>query len=184
MKSFYWLCLLIFPLTFFLNGCSVLVGQVKPVDEKASEEAIINKVPDLASIDPDWKKIVLAATFSTSEDTPDAAWQSQKTAAVISINSACSQLNDERSSVAYVTTSLLSQWRHLKIIHQADTKLSGYPALETTAEGYYLNRTRKFQTVAVKTTTCVYDLIYLSPVNSFDQELSAFQKFRDNLVLK
>jgi hypothetical protein len=184
MKSFYWLCLLIFPATFFLNGCSVLVGHVKPDDEKAADRSVMNKVPDLTLIDANWKKIVLAATFTTSEDTPDSAWQSQKTAAVISINSACSQLNDERSSIQYVTSSLLSQWRQLKILHQEDTKLSGYPALETTAEGYYLNRTRKFQTVAVKTPSCVYDLIYLSPVNTFDQELSSFQKFRDNLVLK
>ena len=113
MKSFSWLYLLILQLTLFLNGCSVLVGQVKPVDEKAADEAFVNKVPDLTALDPNWKKIVLAATFSTSEDTPDAAWQSQKTAAVISINSACSQLHDEHSSIEFVTSSLLSQWRRL-----------------------------------------------------------------------
>ena len=172
-------------LAFFnLSGCSILVGQVKPVEEKAAG----TKIVEVSQISPQWKKLKSEQTAINSEDIPDAAWQSQTTAAVISINSACRQnVKDPDAEVTdlhSITENLLSQWRNLKIKNEQQITVSGFPALETTAIGFYLNQTRKFQTIAVKTPTCVYDLIYLSPVNTFEEELSVFQQFRDNLKLK
>jgi len=164
----------------FWSGCSVLIGHVKPEEVKSIDSKII----DVSQIDPSWKKISIGPTSGPSEDIPDGAWQSTKTASVISINSACRQGSDEDNDLKSVTQTLLSQWNNLKILNERELTVSNYPALETTAEGYYLSRNRKFQTVAVKSPMCVYDLIYLSPVKTFDQELSVFQKFRDNLILK
>ena len=176
MKLLYLFCIS----TFFLNACSVLVGQVKPVDEKAK------KLPfrEVSLIDPNWHKLEITSQNQNAEDSPDAAWQSTLTAAVISLNSACRQSFDESSDLKEVTQSLLSQWRGLKIESEQATTLSGFPAWETKARGMYLKSERKFETVVVKTPTCVYDLIYLSPVKTFDQELSVFSQFRDNLNLK
>ncbi len=176
MKSLYSLL----ALPFFLNACSVLVGQVKPVDEKAPltpSEKIIFPAPN-------WKALDIPSSNQSNEDIPDAAWQSVKTAAVVSLNSVCRQKFDEDGDIKQVTRMLLSQWDGLKIDSERPTLVAGHQALETTGSGSYLNRQRKFQTVVVKSPTCVYDLVYLSPTETFPQELSVFQKFRDNLKLK
>ena len=176
MKSLY--SLLAF--TVFLNACSVLVGQVKPVEEKAT------LTPTKKDIFPseDWKKLDIQSGTHSNEDIPDAAWQSHVSGAVISLNSVCRQRFDEEGDLKRVTKMLLSQWDNLKVEKERSFVVSNFQALETTAHGNYLNRDRKFQTVVVKSPSCVYDLVYLSPVESFDQELSVFQKFRDNLNLK
>jgi hypothetical protein len=186
MKSIY--CFKTIPALFAsllaLNGCSILVGQVRPVDKKADSEKLL----DVSKIDPDWKKLKQDQAHANAEDIPDAAWQSSKTAAIISLNSACRQSsaegNEEPTDLRSITETLLSQWRSLKVKNERELIVSGYPALETTAIGFYLNQTRKFQTVAIKTSSCVFDLIFLSPVETFDQEISVFQKFRDSLKFK
>ena len=83
-----------------------------------------------------------------------------------------------------MTDALLTQWDSLVIQNQKDLQFKGMPGYETTALGKYLGRERKFQTLIVKSPTCIYDLIYLSPSDSFDQDLTAFLQFRDNLVIK
>jgi hypothetical protein len=163
-----------------LNGCSVLVGQVKPVEEKAPSSPMI----PVHELSPEWKALQVESHSQTGDDIPDASWQSKKTAAVISLNSACRQNVDEEGDLKSITTNLLSAWRSLKIENQKEIIVSNYTALETTAQGFYLNRTRKFQVVVVKTSTCIYDLLYLAPPVSFKEDLPLFQKFRDNLSLK
>ena len=167
-------------IVIFLNGCSVLVGQVRPVDQKAPP------IPfkDIALIAPSWKALEIPLRSKNSEDIPDAAWQSGKTAAVISLNSACRQTPDEHLDLKEVTRGLISQWDNLTINHEEPKILSGFPAWETGATGKYLKRDRKFETVVVKTPRCVYDLVYLSPVESFTEELSVFEQFCDSLNLK
>lgn len=157
-----------------------MVGQVKPLEEKAP------KVPftDVSTLSPVWRRIDIPAKVKNEEDIPDAAWQSNATAAVISLNSACRQIPDEHVDLKEVTQVLLSQWDGLSVIQQSERPLSTFPSLETVAEGKYLGRERKFKTVVVKTSTCVYDLVYLSPVKSFSEELSLFDQFRDSLNLK
>lgn len=178
MKSFYYTtCALL-----LLNSCSILVGQVKPVEEKAP-------TPQFAAIDqrhPDWKRLELhsATSVENPDDIPDSAWQSNKTAAVVSLTSACRKNNDGDMGLRDFTANLLSQWRNLNVDTQREIKVSNYPALETTAEGIYLNRLRKFQTVVVKSKSCMYELVYLSQTKTFSQEIAVFQEFRDSLNLK
>jgi hypothetical protein len=163
-----------------LNSCSVLVGQIKPVEEKAPPTPMVG----VEELDPTWKRLQLETSSPEAGDIPDASWQSKKTASVIAINSACRQNVDDEGDLKTITDNLLSSWRSLKIENQQEVILSGQTGLETTAQGFYLNRTRKFQIVVVKTSRCVYDLLYLAPPISFKEELSLFQKFRDNLNLK
>jgi hypothetical protein len=166
-----------------LNSCSILVGQVKPVEEKAPTAKLIG----VDQMHPEWKSLALNSANPKAthpDDIPDLAWQSSKTAAVISLTSACRQNGDEDIGMSEFTSILLSQWRNLKIESQTDLVVSGRPALQTTAEGIYLNRHRKFQTVVVKTDSCIYDVLYLSPLKSFSQELAVFHDFRDSLKLK
>jgi hypothetical protein len=83
-----------------------------------------------------------------------------------------------------ITIDMLSQWEIINQSSEKDVLVSGFAALETTAEGIYSGKKRKFQTVVVKTPSCVYDLIYLGSPKSFAQDLGLFQKFRDKLILK
>ena len=164
-----------------LSSCSVLVGQVKPVEEKSVNSSSASPKPILETLG--WKRLELSSATGNSSDVPDAAWQSPKTDAVISLNSVCRRGRENRG-VREVTDGLLTQWDALIIQSQKDLQFKGLPGYETTALGKYLGNERKFQTLIVKSPTCIYDLIYLSPVDSFEQDLSAFLQFRDNLVIK
>jgi hypothetical protein len=188
MKSFYYTAAVVFLSLSFNSGCSVskmLVGQVDPVDQKSSSI----QITAVELIDPNWKRINISENSNSSNDMPDRAWQSTKTASVISLNSACRQINDEAQGYSEmglkeITSDLLSQWRDLEHKTERELTISGYHAFETTAEGFYFDRKRKFQTLVVKTPTCVYDLIFLSPPKNFNQDLVTFQKFRDKLMIK
>ena len=185
MKSFYYAKIL--TALLLLNGCSILIGQVKPVEEKAVEPNLV----EVHQLDPNWKKLEVKSehqgTKEENEDIPDAAWQSTKTAAVISLNSACRQTHaeaDGANDLREMTETITSPWSNLKILSQDETLLSGFPSLQTIAEGIYLNRKRKFQLIVVKAPSCVYDIIFLSPVPTYEQDLSVFEKFRATLKLK
>lgn len=190
MKSFYYTTAVVILSLTTITGCSVsklLVGQVSEVDEKSNSI----QITPLESIDAAWKRVEIQDhnAVATSTAVPDRAWQSSKTASVISLNSACRQSNDEAQTYAEmepkeITADILSAWRDLDNKKERDLMVSGFPAFETTAEGFYFGQRRKFQTVIVKTPTCVYDLIFLAPPKSFAQDLVTFQKFRDKLVLK
>jgi len=175
MKSFY--------LTAFLAlscSCSVLVGQVKPLEEKSANSS--TQTPTLDSLG--WRKLSGQDNSDRSSEIPDEAWQSTRTAAVISLNSVCRRGTGGERDIKKVTQVLLSQWDNLKVQDQQTLSFRNLPAIQTTAKGRYLGRDRRFQIVVVKSPTCIYDLIYLSPVESFDQELSVFTRFRDTLDLK
>jgi hypothetical protein len=188
MKTFYYIITVVFLSLTTNTGCGMsklLVGQVDPVDLKSSTI----QITALETIDPNWKRIELTDHKLSANEMPDRSWQSVKTAAVISLNSACRQSHDEAQNYAEmglkeISADLLSQWRELDHKTEKDFLLSGFPAFETTAEGIYYNRKRKFQTVVVKTPTCVYDLMYLSPAKTYAQDLVTFQKFRDKLIIK
>jgi len=175
MKSFYF----IFS-GLFLASCSVLVGQVKPVDEKSVNSS--TEKPVLEALG--WKRLDLVASSTSASDVPDAAWQSPKTSAVISLNSVCRSGGKSSRGIREVTDSLLTQWDGLVIQSQKDLRFKGLPGYETTALGKYAGRERRFQTLVVKSPTCIYDVVYLSGIETFEQELSAFLRFRDSLNIK
>ena len=151
MKSFYYTITVVFLSLLTTSGCSVsklLVGQVDPVDQKSSTI----QVTPVETIDSNWKRIEITDTTIATNASPDRAWQSTKTASVISLNSACRQSNDgaqnyNEMNLKDITADLLSQWRGLEHKTERDFILSGFPALETTADGLYVDRKRKFQTV-------------------------------------
>lgn len=184
LYSTFALTLTILSLSGFIGGCSILIGEVKPVDQKANEPKLI----EIQQLDPSWKKLQVkpesGAVGSENEDIPDAAWQSTKTAAVISMNSACRQTSDAEPDIRSIIETITSGWDNLKILNQVDVRVSNFPGIETTAEGMYTDRRRRFQLLVVKSPSCVYDIIYLSPIETFSQDLELFQRFRATLKLK
>lgn len=188
MKSFYYTLAVVFLASSLGTACSVsklLVGQVDPVDQKSNQI----EVTPLELIDPTWKRIDSPSNLPSSTGNPDRAWQSTKSASVISLNSACREESPSASTepqydLKAITRDLLSQWTRIEEKNERELTFSNHPALETSATGVYLNRKRRFQTLVVKTPSCVYDLILLSPPKSFSEDLATFEKFRDKLVIK
>ena len=175
MKSFYYIYSL-----FLLCSCSVLVGQVKPLEEKS-----VNTSTSQSQFSPaGWLRLDENGSREVKTGLPDVAWQSQKTAAVISLNSVCRKTSGGERDLKKVTQTLLSQWDNLRILSEKPLVFKSFPGQETTASGRYLGRDRKFQVLVVKSPTCIYDLVYLSPIETFELELSVFQQFRDSLELK
>ncbi len=170
-------------LALTLASCSVLVGQVKPVEEKSANSSTGRGALERHG----WKQINLSAesdSTADASDAPDAAWQSPKSTAVISLNSVCRKTQGRGRDLKQITEVLLSQWDNLKLEAERSLTVGGYPAYETIASGDFGSSHRKFETLVVKSPTCVYDLIFVSPPETFDQEVSVFQEFRDSLFLK
>lgn len=158
----------------------MLVGQVKPLEEKS----VNTPTPSPTLESSGWRRLDSADSSDQSSERPDEAWQSTRTDAIISMNSVCRRGSGGERDVRSVTRVLLSQWDHLKIEEQKSVLFKTLPGYQTTARGKYLGRDRRFQIVVVKSPTCIYDLIYLSPFETFDQELSDFNRFRDSVELK
>jgi hypothetical protein len=156
---------------------------VKPVEEKSANSSTGSGVLERRG----WRQLDLSAESGTkteSSDSPDAAWQSPKTSAVISLNSVCRKGKKQNSDLKQVTGVLLSQWDNLQPEKERALTVGGLPAHETVASGDYLSSHRKFVILVVKSPACIYDLIFVSPPETFEQELSVFQEFRDSLFLK
>jgi hypothetical protein len=171
----------LFFLSLFSSGCSILVGTVKPLEEKAVNSST-SGMPDSTS---GWKRLQIESSAQSHTDIPDAAWKSPLTSAVISINSVCDRSKKRsRESLKSVTQTLLSQWDRLQILTETQHVLSGFPAMSTIAEGIYSGESRKFKITIVKSPSCIYDLVLVGPTGSFERDLSVFQSFHDNLILK
>src|SRR5689334_22833806 len=88
-----------FPITLIFaamvfSSCSVLVGNVKPVDEKSENYG----VADLSKENADWVRVEgekSAKSAETNTEVADVAFQSKQTASIISLNSACRPYLDE-----------------------------------------------------------------------------------------
>jgi hypothetical protein len=72
----------------FFSSCGLLIGNTKPVAEKSDSY----QVADLSERGTDWRKLPQETPdpdAGPTNDASDLAFQSQKTASIISLNSAC-----------------------------------------------------------------------------------------------
>ena len=179
------LCLLF--LTFTSSGCGVLLGNVKTVDEKSENY----RVEDLAQKNSDWHKLEPTQvgakqpdTDPTREtDTTDLAFQSKKTASIISLNSACRQGQNleslqETSHLLFLGISDVTQRE------ETDLEIDHQRALQTTLQGILNSQPVKLRTVVLQKTGCTYDLMYVSRPEHFDSQLGDFTRFVSSLRLR
>lgn len=163
-------------LLIFTSGCGLLIGNVNPIDEKSNSYHIF----DISKESKDWVKL----EGSTSEG-PDVAFQSKKSASIISLNSAC------RPSFA-TTHKDLSSFTSLLILGISDIvarteknlTLQNNPALETTIEGKLNGEPVTLQTVVTKIGNCLYDVTLVSRPSHFAQDSETFAHFVTSLKLR
>ncbi len=159
-----------------LTGCSVLIGQVKPVEEKSKA----HYWKDASLIDPRFQLIPQTVEAGGASD---AAWQSKPLEAVISVNSSC-RAQAFPTEIEEVSQSLLAQWSAVKDLTQRHTSQAGFSAHVSSGRGVYLDQERKFENWVIKSPSCIYDIVLISSIEGHESALKTFLTFKDTLNLR
>jgi hypothetical protein len=177
--------------SFLASGCGLLLGNIRPVDEKSDQYG----VADLAKENPKiWTKLTPAQEGGDSHDpevttteVPDVAFQSTRTAAVISINSSCRPTTDAqadpgdlRALASQLTYGITDTSRRT----ERNLTLQSIPALETDLQGRMNGNDISLKAIVLKKSTCVYDLLYMAPPAHFADNEPDFDHFVASLRLK
>jgi hypothetical protein len=167
-----------------LSGCSVFFGNVK-VEEKSNAYGIL----DLSKKDPEWSPLesdtIHDPTAMPLSGVPDVSYQSNKTAAIISINSACKNYPDDRKEdLSALTHELLMGISDILYFQEKPLVVNDIPALQTTIEGKLNQETMKLQTVVIRHGRCVYDLLYVTRPGKFNTDEETFSSFVSSLKFK
>jgi hypothetical protein len=183
--------------SFWVGGCGLLIGNVKPVEQKSDTYGIM-ELPKA-----EWKKLdPLAAGAgeesrdpeTTKTEISDAAFQSQKSAAIISINSSCrpalaGQGGDATAEESQAELRKLSYLLLLGISDFTDRTernltIQSVPALETTVQGKMSGAPIRLRTVVLKRDACVFDLMYMAEPTRFAASEKDFSDFVASLRVK
>jgi len=169
------------------TGCSTLVGSVKPVDEKSHRYQIAELSPSQwRKLDP---KLLLSSDIpdnpeAYSSEVSDVTYQSLKTAAIISLNSACREGRDEVENLEGIANELLLGMSDVTERKEEEIKISGHRALQTTVEGRLERRATRIRTVVLSSGACVYALMYISEPRKFGVHEADFTRFISSLRLR
>ncbi|MEK7689690.1 MAG: hypothetical protein AAB425_01575 [Bdellovibrionota bacterium] len=161
-------------------GCSILVGNVRPIETKSNGY----RYDDLSQASGWVKKSTKADDTHRSNELSDIVFQSQTTAAIISLNSACreSRERNERDLRTF-TQSLLMGISEIERREERDVVVSGVPALETTVQGKVTGQIVMLRTIVARKDACLFDVMYVTRPASFESELGDFAKFVASLRL-
>lgn len=172
-----------------LSGCSVLVGNVRPVDEK--DESVSWR--DMSK-QKEWIRLDLAERLKEKDpevqpDTaiPDLAFQHDQTAAIISINSACREKQRSHDEQLPLQDRLKTYTQRLHFGFQIDSrkesasKIDGFSAWEVTVRGKLEEEPVMMRTVVFERKNCVYDLMYMTRPEHFPKHEIAFSEFLASL---
>jgi hypothetical protein len=176
------------------SGCGVFIGNVRPEDSKSDAYGI----SDLSKESPDWTKLDPKKSNgeepydpnTTPTEVSDVSYQSKKTSAVISINSAC-RANREAppnktvdQDLRDLTDILLLGDNDVTLRNENHVLVQGSPALETTILGKINQEKVEIRAVVLRRKTCIYDLLYVSRPETFTLNEPSFTHFVASLRLK
>jgi hypothetical protein len=180
---------LLFPFfTFPQIGCSLLVGNIKPVEEKADDYGVM----DLSKSSPNWIRLTpeeagAESTLLKGDSPPeisDVAYQAKKTASIISLNSVCRAASEPLTDLKAMTQVLFLGMTDLEVQSQKPLQIQGRPALESTVRGKLNGEDMILRTVVFRHNRCVYDLVYMARPTHFPQNEQDFAHFIASLRLK
>lgn len=176
-------------LSFWLTGCSLFFGNVKPIDERSSTYHIL----DLSKEIPEWKKIDSDNKHQPPDpqEIPesglsDVAFQSEDTASVISINSACKSYQNpgNEKNLKELTRELLLGFSEISLENETPLIVDNTPSLQTTLKGRLSQENVMIRTVVLQKGNCVYDLMYLSRPENFKTHENDFNHFVNSFSSK
>lgn len=176
----------------FFSGCSVLIGNVKPVDEKDTQL----QWKDLSQ-GGQWTRLELQALESPKDSAaeketavPDLAFQNTTTQAIISLNSACRE-SPRPSDAAMSELERLKTYTQrlhygLKVAEGKGemTQVDGFPAWDATVQGQMDGEPIALRTLVLQHDKCVYDLMYMTRPEHFKKHEKDFLGFVTSLRLR
>jgi len=165
-----------------LSGCTLFFGSIRPVEEKSDDYSIL----DLSKTNQEWTSLNHFDAEGLSEQTykTDRAFQSQSSTSIISINTACRRYQDDTpSSLKTLTGELLLGISSIQLMQEKLITIAKNDALQTTFRGVMEKREVKAQIVVLQKNRCIYDLMFISKPETFDKDLSVFEKFVSSLHL-
>jgi len=172
-SSVLWLACLLAPVTSVFSGCSVLVGNVRPVEEQS-----VGKLTQTA-LGPPWIEVSLANTKAQpsleASDLPDLSYQNQQTGSTLAFTSGCRKTySSQPPSLRAVAQSLGGGLTKIQTRRQIDTDTRGSPSLLTTLEGTASGEEIVIHNVILQNKGCLLDLTLVSLKRHFDADRPAF----------
>lgn len=173
-------------------SCSTLIGNVKPIDEKSDRY----QIEDLSTRAPGvWKKLdtnqliskdakIGANIEAFSSEVTDVAFQSKKTAAIISLNSSCRKGRETIRDLDPYLKELFLGITDVSEEYQAVSQVAGVPAAEGVIAGKMAGEQTKIHALVLSRNQCVYDLMYISRPDHFSLHEADFNHFVSSLRLR
>jgi hypothetical protein len=185
MKVF--LQIVLCPILFLpLIGCGVLLGEVKPVEERTTHYSYT----DPSSLDRDWEHIRQAPKShlnaqSVNHESSDAAFQSKSTGSIISTNSVCRQNHSAPlTSLKDYATELFIGFDTVENSRDVPIEIDGIQGLETIADTSNAGQATKVRSVVLQKGSCLFDFIYLSAPASYDTHNQQFETFLKSIKMR
>jgi hypothetical protein len=175
-------------LLLMISGCSLIIGNVKPLEEKSDAYGIM----DLSKVNSDWVRLDPKVTQDTSTSAPpesgisDVVYQSTSSASIISINSACKTApkGAGRDRLEDLSRELFLGISDIKQQETSKLVVDENPAFQTTLRGKLNQEEMMLRTIVLKHSTCIYDLMYISRPERFKDHEKDFTDFVNSLRLK
>jgi hypothetical protein len=187
--------------TWLASGCSTLVGNIKPVDEKSDDYRVI----DLSKENSEWEKLPAESAQQSekpanpedpgqgSTESSDIAYQSKATASIISMNTACrptlkwedkATQEQREQHLREFTRQLLLGISDIHDRKEEFIQVQSVPALKTTLVGQLSGQTTQLRTVVLRHEDCIYDLMYIARPSYFEKNEPDFARFVASLRLR
>jgi len=167
-------------------SCGLLIGNVKPVEEKSDDYSIM----DLTDGSSDWEKISRAderGEDARDEETEisDISYQSKRTASIISMNSVCRPgMQHKAQDLGAFTRELTLGISNISKKSERQITVSGQRAVETTIHGKMSGESMSLRSVVLRSGRCVYDLMFIARPAHFESQAGTFAAFVSSFKLE
>lgn len=166
-----------------LAGCSVLVGNVRPVEEPAPLE----KMEPAGAATPGpllpapWKRMEAAPKSAASADSgaivPGLSFQNQETGSTLAFTTGCRKSYQKAPpSLRTISQSLGSGLSRIQRKESLEILVSGIPALRSSITGWAGGSEIAIDNIVLAREGCVFDLTLVSLARHRDQDRPAFDK--------
>ncbi len=164
-------------LTLPATGCSVLLGNIRPVEERAALPAEAN-APNL--LPQPWLGVTNQGegrTETPKPTEPEFNFQNQETGSTIAYTSGCrhSYLTST-PQLRRIAEALGSGLTQIERRQQSEILISGIPALQTTLSGRAAGSAVVIHNVLLATSGCIHDVTLVSLQRHFQSDRTAFDK--------
>ena len=162
--------------TVSLSGCSLFFGNIRPSEEKSSHYS----VEELSKSTPGWRKLLSPTEGETSDAShPDASYESEKSAAVISVTSGCRNQMEAHhpKSLTEQTRGLLFGISKVNFESVSKIEIDHTDALWSKVTGELNGEPVKFEIIVTQKRNCFYDLVLVGRPPFSRQEQVVFAHF-------